>query len=343
MNIKVTVIIPIYNMEKYLAECIETVISQTLQEIEILCINDGSTDRSLQILKKYSENDTRFVIINQKNRGVAISRNRGIQVAKGKYVMFMDPDDKYPNCNVIQKLYEAVENNNVNIAGGEFSDFDPEGNVSSRSDYENDMLSGYLFNTNRIIEYKDYQFDYGYHRFIYNRKFLLDNNIFFPDLIRFQDPPFMVRALTIAEKFYALTDVTYCYRKNHKTIMWDEKQVEALLRGLQLNLQWAREHEMYDLYNLTIRRIIYDYKEPIMKQCDLCIPNERLLHTILKDLKDDEQIKILSGMVIDIYQIMKVKQREEIYRMRNSVSYKLGCMITWTPRIIKRKIHKFIR
>ena len=63
----------------------------------------------------------------------------------------------------------------------------------------------------------------------------------------------------------------------------------------------------------------------------------------LKDLKDDEQIRTLKGMVMDIYQIMNVKQKEEIYRMRNSISYKLGCMITWTPRIIKRKIHKFIR
>ena len=392
MDIKVTVIIPIYNMEQYLAECIETVMSQTLQEIEILCINDGSTDQSLQILQKYSENDTRFVIINQNNQGVAASRNKGIQIAKGKYVMFMDPDDRYPNCNVIQKLYEAVENNNVKIAGGEFSDFDPEGNVNSRSDYENDMLGGYLFETNQIMKYRDYQFDYGYHRFIYNRKFLLDNNLFFPELIRFQDPPFMVRAFTLAENFFALTDITYCYRLNYKTISWDEKRVDALLRGLQMNLQWAREHEMYDLYNLTIRRIIYEYKEPITKQFTLSIPNERLLLAILGDLQGNEQIKSLMWMVIETYQIMNVKsqeevqlykesmqelnncmeklkeeiverdedikknnhmievinkkyvrQKEETSRMRNSLSYKLGRLITWTPRMVRRNIAKLIR
>ena len=353
MDIKVTVIIPIYNMEQYLAECIETVISQTLQEIEILCINDGSTDQSLQILQKYSKNDTRLVIINQSNQGVAISRNKGIQTAKGKYVMFMDPDDKYPNSNVIQKLYEAVENNNVKIAGGEFSDFDPEGNVNPRSDYENDMLSGYLFQTNQIMKYRNYQFDYGYHRFIYNRRFLLDNNLFFPDLIRFQDPPFMVRTFTLAEKFYAVTDITYCYRKDHKTILWDEKKVDALLRGLQMNLQWAREHEMYDLYNLTIRRIIYEYKEPITKQFTLSIHNERLLLAILGDLQGDEQIKSLMWMVIETYQIKNnesariyekyMQQIEETDRIRKSLSYKLGRLITWIPRVVKRNIIKLVK
>lgn len=380
MEIKVTVIIPICNMEQYLAECLETVKNQTLHEIEILCLNDGSTDNSLHILENYSKNDTRFVIINQDNRGVAASRNQGIQMAKGKYVMFMDSDDRYPDNYVIEKLYEAAEDHHVKIAGGEFSDFDPDGKTNFRSAYENDMLGGYLFTANQIVEYKDYQFDYGYHRFIYNRQFLIDDQIFFPELIRFQDPPFMVRAFTLAERFYALKEITYSYRKDHKTIIWDEKRVDALLRGLQMNLQWAWEHELYDLYDLTIRRIIYEYRDAITKQFVLSIPNERLLLAILGELKGDERIKALMWMVIETYQKMNVKRQEEVQiqkklvqehndsikelnenmaekdqkiselncryneqldlaeHIENSLSYKVGRVITWVPRRVKKII-----
>lgn len=312
MEIKVTVIIPLYNMEQYLEECLETVKNQTLHEIEILCINDGSTDNSLHILEKYSKSDTRFIIINQKNRGVAASRNQGIRMAKGKYVMFMDSDDKYPDNCVIEKLYEAAENHRVKIAGGEFSDFDPDGKINLRSAYENDMLGGYLFTANQIVEYKDYQFDYGYHRFIYDRQFLMDDQIFFPELIRFQDPPFMVMAFTLAERFYAIKEITYCYRKDHKTIIWDEQRVDSLLRGLQMNMRWAWERELYDLYDLTIRRIVYEYKEAITKQFALSIPNERLLLAILGELNGDERIKALMWMVIETYQGMNVKSQEEV-------------------------------
>lgn len=346
MEIKVTVIIPIYNMELYLAECLETVTNQTLREIEILCINDGSTDNSLQILENYRKSDTRFVIIDQKNHGVAASRNQGIQMAQGKYVMFMDSDDKYPDEYVIEKLYEAAEAYHVKIAGGEFSDFDPDGKINSRSDYENDMLGGYLFTTDRIVEYKEYQFDYGYHRFIYNRQFLINNQIIFPEFIRFQDPPFMVRAFTLAGRFYALQKVTYCYRKDHKTIEWDEKRVDALLRGLQMNLQWAWEHELYDLYDLTVRRIIYEYREVIMKQFAVSITNERLLLAVLGELKGDERIKALMWIVIETYQRMNVKSQEEVQIQKRlvqehhiySLLYKVGRVITWVPRKLKRII-----
>lgn len=377
METKVTVIIPIYNMEQYLAECLESVINQSIYDIEILCINDGSTDQSLQILQKYGEQDARVVIIIQENKGVAFSRNLGIQKATGKYVMFMDPDDCYPGSDTIEKLYKAVEENGAKIAGGTFSDFDSDGHRNSTSDYENDMLNGYLFKINQVMEYKDYQFDYGYHRFIYDKQFLVENGIFFPDLIRFQDPPFMTKALTLAERFYTITDITYCYRLNHKEIEWNENRVNALLRGLQMNLQWAWEYKLYDLYDLTIRRIVIEYKEVITKQFAISIPNERLLLAILGDLKGDEQIRRLMWMVIETYQRMNVKSQEELQVERKrgqeldealqkmqeiiseknrdismiqkkyteqvqhteliqeSLSYKIGRLITWLPRKVR--------
>ncbi|MDD3252714.1 MAG: glycosyltransferase family 2 protein [Lachnospiraceae bacterium] len=91
--VKVSVIIAIYNAEKYLSECLDSVLNQTLREIEVICVNDGSTDSSLEILKKYEAQDNRVKILDQKNQGAGAARNNGLQVAKGEYLSFLDSDD----------------------------------------------------------------------------------------------------------------------------------------------------------------------------------------------------------------------------------------------------------
>ncbi|MBU8883071.1 glycosyltransferase [Kaistella sp. DKR-2] len=90
---KVSIIIPVYNASKYLAECLESVLVQTFTDIEMICINDGSTDDSLEILKEFQNRDSRIVIIDQKNKGVSAARNAGLEVAKGEYICFLDSDD----------------------------------------------------------------------------------------------------------------------------------------------------------------------------------------------------------------------------------------------------------
>ena len=99
--IKISVIIPIYNMEEYLPQCLDSIVSQTLREIEILCIDDGSTDGSEEVLKLYCDRDSRIRVIKQNNQGVSCARNLGIEEASGKYVIFMDPDDWYPDKEIL--------------------------------------------------------------------------------------------------------------------------------------------------------------------------------------------------------------------------------------------------
>ena len=91
---KISVIIPVYNSEKYLNECINSIINQSLKEIEIICINDGSYDNSLNILNYYKKIDNRIIIINQKNKGVNSARNSGLKIAKGEFILFFDSDDQ---------------------------------------------------------------------------------------------------------------------------------------------------------------------------------------------------------------------------------------------------------
>ena len=90
---KFSIIIPVYNVEKYLVECLESIVNQSFKDFEVICVNDGSTDNSLEILQKYAENDERFKVLNQENQGQGIARNNALNIANGEYILFVDPDD----------------------------------------------------------------------------------------------------------------------------------------------------------------------------------------------------------------------------------------------------------
>lgn len=115
MEVKVSVIIPVYNVEIYLAECLDSVLQQTLRDIEIICINDGSTDRSSEVLQEYVNKDSRIIIINQENKGLGSARNRGLEIATGEYVAFLDSDD-WVDVDYYEKLYNTATKYNAEIA-----------------------------------------------------------------------------------------------------------------------------------------------------------------------------------------------------------------------------------
>ena len=92
-EISVSVIVPVYNTEKYLEQCLNSILGQTLQEIEVICVDDGSTDGSVQMIERMSLEDERLVLLKQKNAGGGAARNLGMEKAKGKYLMFLDSDD----------------------------------------------------------------------------------------------------------------------------------------------------------------------------------------------------------------------------------------------------------
>lgn len=119
MNLKVSVIIPVYNVEKYLPACLDSVLGQTLREIEVICVNDGSTDKSPEILQEYAKKDSRIIVINQENKGQGAARNRAIEIAKGEYIGFVDSDD-YIDADFYEKLYNTAVKYNADIACASF-------------------------------------------------------------------------------------------------------------------------------------------------------------------------------------------------------------------------------
>lgn len=113
--VKVSITVPVYNVEKYLEKCLDSLIGQTLKDIEIICINDGSTDNSLSILEKYAKKDSRIKIINQENQGIANTRNKSIKLAQGEYIGFVDSDD-WLSLDFFEKLYNAALKYKADIA-----------------------------------------------------------------------------------------------------------------------------------------------------------------------------------------------------------------------------------
>lgn len=113
-SVKVSVIIPIYNAERHLAQCLDSVINQTLEEIEIILVNDGSTDHSLQLIRKYQKKDSRVRVIDQENQGAAVARNVGLKEAKGEYLAILDADDFF-SPEMLETMYTACKEQDADI------------------------------------------------------------------------------------------------------------------------------------------------------------------------------------------------------------------------------------
>lgn len=253
----ISVIVPVYNMEKYIRECLESVLNQKLDNIEVIVVNDGSTDHSLEILKDYAKQDPRIVILDQNNQGVFAARNRALWYSHGEYVCFMDPDDFYPDNGTLELLYQKAKENQARICGGSFSEY-RNGTVKKSFEEKN---AKYSFSREGFINYRDYQFDYGYHRFIYDRKLLIDNQIFFPPYKRFQDPPFFVKAMVAAGAFYAVPQVVYRYRVGHQTSIRNlpADKLQDMLRGYLDNMLLSKRERLEELHRLTLERLESDY------------------------------------------------------------------------------------
>ena len=124
MNPKVSVIIPVYNVEQYLKQCLDSVVNQTFKDIEIIIVNDCSPDNSLQIINEYQQKDSRIVLVDLKeNVGLGFSRNEGMKVAKGKYITFVDSDD-WVTKDYVEILYNTIEKYQYDVISPDFYEYD---------------------------------------------------------------------------------------------------------------------------------------------------------------------------------------------------------------------------
>ncbi len=214
-RVKVSVLVPIYNVEKFLPECLDSLISQTLKEIEIICINDGSTDRSLEIIKEYAKNDERIVIINKKNSGYGDSMNHGLKKATGEYIGIVESDD-FIDIDAFEIMYNVAKKNGAEVVKSNYYEYYGE----TKTDGARSNLFP-LKDTGRIIDPRDdrqifYQLPCIWAA-IYKRSFLVDNKIdFLPTPgAAYQDTGFNLKVWSMARRAYFINRAFLHYRQDN--------------------------------------------------------------------------------------------------------------------------------
>lgn len=231
MEVKTSIIIPVYNVEDYLEECLYSAVNQSLREIEIIAVNDGSTDRSLEILKKYEKKYENFIIIDQENKGLSGARNSGLKVAKGKYIYFLDSDD-YIELDLVEKCYNYSEDNNLDIVAFDakvfYTDFN-ENDIINKFNYDrnniikSETLKGKTFLKN-IISSNQYRSSVCLH--FYNRSFLIDNKINFYEGILHEDELFTFKCLLKCNNVRYYPNKFFNRRVRPNSIMSSSKSIK---------------------------------------------------------------------------------------------------------------------
>ena len=264
-NPKITCIISIYNVEKYLNECLDSVINQTFRDIEIICINDGSTDNSLKILRKYGELDNRIKIHNQKNSGLSASRNRGIRLSKGECIAFLDGDDVLP-LNAYELLYAEL-NDDVDLVMGDMCRFDSKGTYVSG-------LHQYLFkktikNTN-LKRTPELIYNTTSTNMLFKRIIITNNDLYFPESMLYEDIPFTFKAIFNTTNITILNEITYYWRlreiNDKPSISQQRLKVENFkdrLKAIKMVDQLYEEYGIDDyelIYNKNFKWVNFDFK-----------------------------------------------------------------------------------
>lgn len=251
-NVQVSFVIPVYNAEEFLPKCINSILNQSYKDVEIICVNDGSNDRSLKVIEDFAAKNDNIKVINQENKGIAAARNKGMQSASGKYVWFVDADDWIKEGSLIQ-IYEKAEKDNLDIVCF---------NVANYDNKTGDILENQFFPPNyfpmdwerAVYTYKNYKNmfwgNFSVVNKLYNREFLQKNNMKFIENLKFEDHPFHLKTFLLAEKIGVINESLYFYRKNTKKSFMNkiesDKRIFDMFDVMTENKNILQELDKYD-------------------------------------------------------------------------------------------------
>ena len=245
---KVSVILPVYNEEKYIRKAVDSVLNQTFDDFELIIVNDGSSDDTLDIIKGFE--DERIKLINQTNQGPGASRNNALEIATGEYIMFLDGDDWY--CpDALKTAYEEITSNDTDISIFQIIKYD--GSEYSENSWFNldnfpDAFEERVFNPH---ECRDFLFDISVSaaQKIFRREFLAEINARFPEGIYFEDMPFFFYTFLKSEKVSIIKRHLYVRRKHEGSITEsvDSKFLDTVEAGQAL-MDIFIKNGWYDMY-----------------------------------------------------------------------------------------------
>lgn len=275
--VKVSVVVPVYNVEDYLEECLDSISNQTLDDIEVICVNDGSTDKSLDILNKYAKKDNRFTVISQENAGHAVATNRGMELAKGEYLFLMDSDDIL-KLNALEDTVKVADEKNVDFvlfqAINYYMDTDE---YKEQENYSMTKLADYV--GDKVFNWKDikqfvFKITVTPWSKLYKREFIVNSGAKFPEGLIFDDNVFFWEVLFNAQRITFLREHLFIRRWHSasSTKAGDKRFIDSI-EIYRLIWQVFKKYGAFDdykqrLYNSRVRvgymrlsRIKKEYRE----------------------------------------------------------------------------------
>lgn len=305
---KTSVIVPVYNAEKHLHKCINSLLNQSLNEIEIILVNDGSQDTSGQICDYYAKSNDNITVVHIDNSGPAKARNTGIKIAKGEYLAFCDSDD-YVQLDMYEKLYINAKKYNSDIAMCAFF-YDFDGVIVPKKFNYNEVYSNH--NEVRCILKRIYDNEYegiaGPTNKIYKRSMVVDNDVIFDEsMIRGEDFWFNFGCLKVANTLSYIDECLYYYYQNESSIMHDpsnnsyEHWVSNRKRLLKENEKLCFEIDYNKFYKDFIYKVILFYRDKVkLNQTEIVneiFDDEYFLSTLKYDLQTPIHIRLISLLI----------------------------------------------
>lgn len=280
---KFTVIIPVFNAADKIGRAIESVQKQTVEDLEIICVDDGSKDNSAEIVQDYAQKDKRIKLYHQENQGAAVSRNLALDLAQGEYIAFLDADDAYDHMKALNKIYAVAKESNADIC------------VAKMYSISNGQKKG-VVKINDLVEqrpkfrFADLQYDFYFPAYVFRREFLHKNRIRFPAKRIYEDPPFLMEAMTKTTFIYCADVDYYLYYWEKKVESMSLETLEELLNGLLEVIATAADKNYYLLKDEILNRLDSMYYEVVCRYANRPSVLKRLLQ--LNDYADNERINL---------------------------------------------------
>lgn len=320
--LKFSIIVPIYNIEKYIEKCIQSVLNQSYENFELILVNDGSMDNSKRICEQYSKIDNRIIVINKKNAGLPAARNTGIRKATGDYICHLDGDDFWKN-GYLEYLNSTLINNKVDILFG-CGRFDYYGDSKYNKEFyykinqsfgDKNVLIKYLMDDKHEIPASAWSN-------VYNTSFIKNQNLYFTEGLTWsEDTDNYFNVLLNCKSFAFMNEIYYVYRKNNITAMTKEYSYKNIFSNIFVLRKWF---EIYNNSNLNdeIKKIsntrfanIYIYVSLFAINTN-DIDKEKLCNDIADDFQIIKNCKgIKYRMIYYLYRLCGIKNSLNILKL----------------------------
>lgn len=301
----VSIIIPVYNVEKYLEECLDSAINQTYKNIEIIVVNDGSTDGSLSILNEYASRCSNLKILNQENKGLSGARNSGLKHAKGKYIYFLDSDD-FIDLNMIEECIELAEKNNLDII-----------NFDAQVFYDNDFATNFkpnydrskVLNSNIYTGEEFYKYIKNHSAYkspvwlsFYRLEFLEKNSLDFYEGITHEDELFSIKSFILANRVIYHPKAYFHRRIREDSIMTQAKSLKNIEGYMIISEELNKLLDTVE--NIETRKIL---KKHILQFYSHCI---RLSVSVFDNYDElNIQIQKIRNHIFDNYSLKEINKK----------------------------------